>query len=93
MGLRPNTAYGAEFTVSSAGVSQLDQAVSPSGSLSWDTTKVPDGEYAVTLSLLDAAGKAVGQASEVGVLNNSVTWHEGTLDDQRDLGQRHSPCG
>jgi len=79
LGLPPNTPYGAEFTVSSAGVSQFDQAVSPSGSLSWDTTTVPDGEYAATLSLLNQAGTAVGQASLVGVLNNSVIWHEGTL--------------
>jgi RHS repeat-associated protein len=47
--------------------------------MTWDTTTVPDGNYQLTLSFLDANGHVIASATKNVLINNSVVWHSGTI--------------
>ncbi|MBL9127811.1 MAG: hypothetical protein JNL97_09195, partial [Verrucomicrobiales bacterium] len=47
--------------------------------VSWDTTKVPDGRYALRLVARNAAGSVVGESARTVNVNNAVVWHGGVL--------------
>ena len=78
LGIGPNSTVQGEITISGSAGVVFDQEVPTTGSLSWDSTSVGNGNYAVTLTLFNGT-VAVGQASQSGFVNNSVSWHEGTV--------------
>ncbi|HQE93847.1 MAG TPA: carboxypeptidase regulatory-like domain-containing protein [Anaerolineae bacterium] len=57
----------------------LGTGLAPLGSLWWDTTGVPDGQYEVRATFYNPAGQSIGQATRSVLVNNSVVWHRGRL--------------
>jgi RHS repeat-associated protein len=45
----------------------------------WDTRSVADGQYELRLIFRDANGLVIGEAPRSVLINNSVTWHWGTI--------------
>jgi hypothetical protein len=77
-GIGPDSTYQEELSISGAGSVVFDQMVPLAASLSWNSTGVSNGIYTATLTLFNGSA-VVGQTSQNGVVNNSVSWHEGTL--------------
>jgi RHS repeat-associated protein len=71
---------GNAVTVSEAGPQSSTLTVAPTGfgSVTWDTTAVPDGAYELRLVAVDTNGNT-DQLSKNVVVNNSVKWFSGTL--------------
>ncbi len=57
----------------------MGTGLNANSSMSWDTTTVPDGNYQLTLTFLDASGSVVASVNKSVLVNNSVTWHSGTV--------------
>jgi PKD repeat protein len=51
----------------------------PMGSLSWDTTSVPDGAYQIRVAFHDALGHEVGRITRSVGINNAAAWHSGSI--------------
>jgi RHS repeat-associated protein len=49
------------------------------GSLSWNTTTVPDGQYDLRAVFHDAAGNVVGQLDKTVCVNNTAAWYSGII--------------
>ena len=75
------TDNGGSTTVTIAGpqTATIGTGVGPFSSASWDTTQVPEGTYQLVLSVLNSSNQAVQQVDKTVVVNNSVSWHSGTL--------------
>ena len=69
----------ASLTLSGPVAQILGKNLPPSLSMSWDTTTVPDGNYQLTLTFLDANGNIIASALKQVLINNSVVWHSGTV--------------
>jgi RHS repeat-associated protein len=57
----------------------LGSGLSPTSGMSWDTTTVPDGNYQLTLTFLNASGSVLTSVTKNVLVNNSVVWHSGTV--------------
>src|SRR5665213_1412717 len=69
----------ASLTLSGPVAQILGKNLPPSLSMSWDTKTVPDGNYQLTLTFLDANGNIIASALKQVLINNSVVWHSGTV--------------
>ena len=49
------------------------------GSLSWDTTTVPDGTYDIHAIFHDASGNVVATTDQQALVNNTANWYSGTI--------------
>ena len=75
-----------EIAVTKGGVTYLDQVSSSSGTTSFNTATVADGDYTLTLNLLSADGLSLAQNFQSELINNSLAWHEGTLSTNETWG-------
>ena len=48
---------------------------------SWDTTAVPDGDYALLVTVADSGGKLIGELRADVVVANEYDWHTGSITD------------
>jgi hypothetical protein len=63
LGLNPNGGDTAEIVISQGGAVAFEQSTPTSESITWDTTTVANGNYTLTLNVLNASGVSLGQVS------------------------------
>lgn len=73
--------FTAEFTAWREGAGTLLGRVPAvvTAILNWDTTRLPDGPYMLTVALLDAHGTTLATTQRAVTVNNAVIWHKGQL--------------
>jgi len=57
----------------------LGSGLNRTGSLTWDTSQAENGQYTLRLTLLDEQGNPLAESSRIVLVNNTLSWHSGTI--------------